>query len=297
MQINFQRLKYFIVVAEELNFTKAAQKTYISKQALNKQIMTLEEEIGCQLFVRSTKSVELTEDGQLLYDTFAPIVKQYDDGCLTFAKKQHKKKNTVKIGYFQAISREDVIRPLVHYLQKLKPEIQIQIHAGEMNEVMDWMQSQSMDLCITNTHEYETWCEDYEKLVLFQTPAVIVTSLHHPWKDKKEITKEDMEQTPILLMRQRKEMQKGSFYYNIHGSENVYTPNFSSLIMNLETGPFYAVFPKLFDGMKQENLIYHKLPEELAFQFRMLMLYRKDNRFAELFSSVRLGEGELELHI
>ncbi len=297
MQINFQRLKYFIAVAETLNFTHAAQKMYVSTQALNKQIIKLEEEIGCALFVRSTRSVRLTEEGERLYTIFAPVIAQYDTGCTDFAKWQKKQNHMLKIGYFQAISREQVIRPLVHYLQELNHDIQIQINAGEMDEVIKWIKEGSIDLCITNAHEYEVWCDDYEKIELFQTPAVIVTAQNHPWGDKTAITRREMEETPILLMRQRQEMETDSFYRRIQGQESIYTPNFDSLLMNLETGPYYAVFPKLFDGMQTEKLKYYELPKEFAFQFRMLMLFRADNRFADLFRSVDLGREELDLHL
>lgn len=297
MQINFQRLKYFIAVAEDLNFTRAAQRMYISTQALNKQIIRLEEEIGCSLFERSTRTVRLTEAGERLYMTFAPIIQQYDTSCSYFSKWQRQQNRILKIGYFQAISRENVIKPLVHYLQELNHDIQIQVNAGEMDEVIYWIQEGSIDLCITNVHEYEVWCDAYENIELFQTPAVIVTAQNHPWGNKNAITRKEMEDAPILLMRQKKEMEAESFYHQIQGSEIIYMPNFNSLLMNLETGPYYAVFPKLFDGMQTEKLKYYELPQEFAFQFRMLMLYRNDNRFADLFRGVELGRDELDIHL
>ncbi len=66
-KVNFQKIHYFIVVAEALNFTMAAQKLYISQPALSKQIRQLEEAFGVQLFDRNTKHVELTESGRILY--------------------------------------------------------------------------------------------------------------------------------------------------------------------------------------------------------------------------------------
>ena len=64
--MNFTNLKYFSVLAEELNFTKASKRLYISQQALSSHINKLEQHFNSQLFIRSTP-LELTPAGQCLY--------------------------------------------------------------------------------------------------------------------------------------------------------------------------------------------------------------------------------------
>ena len=62
--ITQQKVNSFLLLAEELNFSRAAQKLYISQQALSAQISALENDLGFPLFVRTTKSVRLTEAGE-----------------------------------------------------------------------------------------------------------------------------------------------------------------------------------------------------------------------------------------
>lgn len=64
--MNFTNLKYFSVLAEELNFTRAAKRLYISQQALSSHINKLEQHYQSQLFIRTTP-LELTPAGQCLY--------------------------------------------------------------------------------------------------------------------------------------------------------------------------------------------------------------------------------------
>jgi DNA-binding transcriptional LysR family regulator len=71
-----QKLKYFIEVARQRSFTKAAKALYISQPALSKQMRLLEEELGFSIFNRSVKGVELTERGKGLYEDLDPLFTQ-----------------------------------------------------------------------------------------------------------------------------------------------------------------------------------------------------------------------------
>ena len=72
--MDFKVLKYFIAVAEELNFTRAAEKLHISQPPLSTQIQNLESDLGTKLFIRSNHGLQLTDSGKLLLDRAKQII-------------------------------------------------------------------------------------------------------------------------------------------------------------------------------------------------------------------------------
>ncbi|MER5934531.1 LysR family transcriptional regulator [Streptomyces sp. NPDC002054] len=78
-------LRGFLAVAEELHFTRAAARLYVAQQALSRDVRRLERELGAELFVRSTRQVELTADGQRLLPHARRVLRAHEDLTAAFA--------------------------------------------------------------------------------------------------------------------------------------------------------------------------------------------------------------------
>src|SRR5207247_8563442 len=76
--VQLRHLRYFVAVAEELHFGRAAQRLGIVQPALSKQIVALERELGVRLFVRSKRNVSITEAGEALYSEARDILQRVD---------------------------------------------------------------------------------------------------------------------------------------------------------------------------------------------------------------------------
>ncbi|MGW9399401.1 LysR family transcriptional regulator [Streptomyces sp. NPDC055642] len=72
-------LRAFVTVADELHFTRAAARLYVAQQALSRDVRRLERELGCELFVRTTRQVALTADGERLLPYARAVLQAQDD--------------------------------------------------------------------------------------------------------------------------------------------------------------------------------------------------------------------------
>ena len=127
--MDIRRIEYFIRVAETLNFSEAAKKLHISHQALSRQIQILEQEAGVRLLERTTTRVSLTEVGQKLYDLYVPVLDSMHWAQAELREFIRYKKNTLRVGYFSALSYPRIVAPLLRYIRSVLPDIAINVRA------------------------------------------------------------------------------------------------------------------------------------------------------------------------
>jgi len=104
-QIEFRHLKYFLAVAEDLHFRKAAERLYISQPGLSRQIKQMEDDLGIKLFERHNRKVELTEVGKYLKKEIKGNLKRLDD-ILNYAKLLNDGiDGNLKFGYVGSVTK------------------------------------------------------------------------------------------------------------------------------------------------------------------------------------------------
>lgn len=97
--MNLQTLRYFVSLAKTKSYTKAAEECFVSQPALSRSISEFENEIGCHLVYRNSRSVELTEEGEVCLAEAKKILKLCDTLIDKVTTANQRFKNPVKIGY------------------------------------------------------------------------------------------------------------------------------------------------------------------------------------------------------
>lgn len=125
--MELRRLKYFVAVAEELSFSRAASKMYLSQPALSQQIRKLEEEIGVALFRRDKRSVELTRAGETLLPGIRNALVQVDQSVRVAREVSGIGRNQLRVSFPEYINRTPAVRILEDF-KKHAPNVDLQEH-------------------------------------------------------------------------------------------------------------------------------------------------------------------------
>ncbi|HWP18058.1 MAG TPA: LysR substrate-binding domain-containing protein [Burkholderiaceae bacterium] len=127
---SLDRLNLFVAVAEAGGFTAAAQRLGMLKTALSPQIARLEEELGGQLFTRTTRRVELTEAGRRLYAEVAPLLRGLRTAVDEFGDRETRPGGTLRITA-PADYSSAVVGPLLARFQSLYPGLLVELIASD----------------------------------------------------------------------------------------------------------------------------------------------------------------------
>ena len=128
--MELRQLVYFLAVAEQRHFTRAATRVHLTQSSLSSSIRALEHELGSDLFVRSTRQVELTEAGRALLGPARRAVDAAEDGRDAVAAVRGLVRGRLSIGAIQTLSPLD-LPALLARLHRRHPGVTIHLrHAG-----------------------------------------------------------------------------------------------------------------------------------------------------------------------
>ncbi|PEC57588.1 LysR family transcriptional regulator, partial [Bacillus wiedmannii] len=120
--MELRHIRYFLALAEELNFSRAAEKLHIAQPPLSKQIRELEEEIGAKLFNRTKRHVELTSAGKVFLNRAYQILDQVEQACISTRLTSTGFEGELVMGFSGSV--QDLIQPIQEF-HKQYPEIGI----------------------------------------------------------------------------------------------------------------------------------------------------------------------------
>ena len=190
--MNFTNLKYFSVLAEELNFTRAAKRLYISQQALSSHINKLEQHYQSQLFIRTTP-LELTPAGQCLY-LFAKETLIYEKMT---AEKIHTldRQTAPQLSIATTLYRGKVLLPAVlPAFQKIRPDVKIDLIQSTSGFVEELLLTKKADVIIGNTlAPRDSITSEFlfmDTVSLYFTEHLIKETYPEDWEDRVEKLRE-----------------------------------------------------------------------------------------------------------
>lgn len=193
-------LRYFLTVAKEQNFTKAAEQLNITQPTLSRQLAALEDEIGKALFIRGSRSIALTETGQLLKRRALEILDLEEKMMDELKAKDELIEGTITIGCGEVAAVETLAEICKVYKEKY-PMVQIALHTAAADSVYEMMNQGLADLGVF-LEPVNTEGLDYIRIT-DSDHWIVGMKPDDPLMHKEYITKEDLLDKPLILPERR----------------------------------------------------------------------------------------------
>lgn len=149
MDINYELYKVFYHVATTLSFSEASKQLFISQSAVSQSIKVLEKKLGISLFIRSTKRVQLTPEGETLLRHVEPAVNLIGRGEAQILEAGPMGGGQLRIGASDTICRYFLV-PYLKQFHKAWPNVHIKVTNQTSIQCVDLLESGQVDLIVTN---------------------------------------------------------------------------------------------------------------------------------------------------
>lgn len=197
MDINYELYKVFYYVALSLSFSEASKHLFISQSAVSQSIKTLERKLDQKLFIRSTKRVQLTPEGEILLRHIEPAMNliQRGEAQLTDAAKTG---GQIRIGASDTICRYFLV-PYLERFHKEFPHVHIKVLNQTSIKCVELLETGQVDLSVVNyPNSYLSNVSSIKKIRKFRD-IFIANQAFSELKDRKLSFKE-LSQYPILML-------------------------------------------------------------------------------------------------
>ena len=261
--MELRHLRYFLAVAEALNFTKAAGILRVAQPALSRRVQDLEDEIGVDLLKRSPRGVTLTAEGKLFLEKTRHLLKLAEESVEQVRALARGEEGELHMGYAPAPTVE-ILPPALAAFQKAFPRVRLLLHDLSEQELIDGLRSGRLELALM-PHGEGPQSVGLEFEMLRSYPICVAVAPTHNFARRKTITLEMVAAEPMIGFK-RKEYPE---YYI--GLDRLFGPlgikpriivecdSSSSLITEIETGRGVAIVSPILRHASGRRLLYRPL--------------------------------------
>ena len=235
MDIN--RLEEFIVLADCLNYSKAATILYLTQPVLSRHIHDLEETLGAQLFLRDTHKVSLTPIGELVAHEIGNAMDAYHKAMRNIKLATDNMNGRISVGFLG-----QAVRPFItQFIQYLGGRSGIQvdyISATELDTLIHMVDANALDLAFI-THIEMDRISGMEVWKLADEPLLAVVPPGHALSQKDSISIRELAGEPIIAYNKDTNPHTAIFHEKLFRNFGI-EMNVSRKVSNMESGLFYA---------------------------------------------------------
>ncbi len=266
-------LRYFLEVAREGSVTHAAQRLHISQPTLSKQIKDLEAELGKKLFVRSSFSVRLTDEGMLLRRRAEDILDMVDKTADEFKALGQIIGGDIHIGCAESDSIKHLARRM-KAIQGQYPGIRVHLYSGDTDDLSERLDRGLLDFAVI------AQSVDLSKYNYLELPGAdtwgVVMRKDAPLAQKETVCLDDLLDAPLIVSRQgiREDIPRlfGEMTDRLHIVATI-NLTYNGSVLAREGMGYVLTFDKLVDTSEQSDLCFRPLIPRL--ETKLYIIWKK----------------------
>ena len=276
-------LKYFLTTIREGNITKAAKYLNLTQPNLSRQINMLERDIGHKLFERKHNNIILTPEGILLKKRAEEIINMVDKTRAEFNFTDKVIAGDIFIGAGETWAMS-LVASVMKDVQKDYPHIKYNIYSGNFQDITEKLDKGLLDFgLLIDPADLSKY--DYLKMPVKDTWGLAMRK-DSPLSNKKNITKKDLLNIPLIISRQviETEIEDNDFsrwFSDTFDNLNItatYNLIYNALIMVAEGMGYALCLDKLIDNMEHQNICF--LPLKPKLESGINIVWKKNQEFS-----------------
>ncbi|MDB6075767.1 MAG: hypothetical protein JWO89_3407 [Verrucomicrobiaceae bacterium] len=195
--MELRHLRYFVVVAEEQNITRAAARLHVSQPPLSRQIRDLEQELGVALFERSAQSVRLTDAGSAFLGEARAVLFRVDQAVDKVRAVATQCGGELRVGYAPSPTVE-LLPPALRAFNKALPRVKVVLHDMTGGEMLAGLNNDHIDLALIVKPALKA-SRGLNVEALREYHAGVVVPPGHPFNKRKSVTVKEVAAEPLVV--------------------------------------------------------------------------------------------------
>lgn len=191
-----QRLRVFLLIADELNFTRVAELLYMAQPAVSRHIQLLEKQVGFALFERSSRTVSLTSSGQRFYDSIRPGFELIEAAFRDAQEYTRRDRRSLSVAHSPSVA-DGLLGTIVRWLDQNGADLSLRAHEAPTGGVEALMSSEHVQVGFSR---FPAMSPTQESITVLDEPLIAAVSSTNPlFRDRNTLRLEELVDTPLMI--------------------------------------------------------------------------------------------------
>ena len=294
--MELRHLRYFVTLAEELHFGRAAERLHMAQPPLSQQIRQLETELGFQLFHRTKRTVQLTEAGQVFLEESLRILRQLEQAMQRGRQISRGEMGQLAIA-FVASAAYNVLPEVLRTFRAAVPGVTLQLQELTTEQQLQWLKEGRIDVGFLRPPVLD---DTFSSEIIFEEPLMVTLPVTHRLALSEKVSLRELVREPFILFPRSQapglydqiiSLCQQADFSPIVAQEAIQMQTIVSLVA-AEMG--IAIVPASLQNLQRTGVVY-KAVEELTPKVAIAMMWRSRDtspatqRFLEVARQCWLG--------